>query len=98
MYEVPNMNSDERPLKEFLLRKATIAAENLEIQKVEQELGSKVIRVEPADVLCRSGICRQRQNGVGVYSDGQHLNADGAMLLKPLFSAALVKAINSNEK
>jgi len=98
MYEVPNMISDERPLSEFLLRKATIAAENLEIQKVEQELGLEVIRVEPADVLCRSGICRQRQNGVGIYSDGQHLNADGAITLKPLFSAALVKAINSNEK
>jgi len=98
MYEVPNMSSDERPLKEFLLRKETIAAENLEIQKVEQELGSKVIRVEPADVLCKSGICRQMQNGVGLYSDGQHLNADGALTLEPLFSAALVKAINTNEK
>ncbi|CAB4677753.1 unannotated protein [freshwater metagenome] len=98
MYEVPNMSSDERPLKEFLLRKETIAAENLEIQKVEQELGSRVIRVEPADVLCKSGICRQIQNGVGLYSDGQHLNADGALTLEPLFSAALVKAINSNEK
>ena len=98
MYEVPNMSSDERPLKEFLLRKETIAAEELEIQQVEQELGLKIIRVEPADVLCRSGICRQRQNGVGIYSDGQHLNADGALLLKPLFSAALVKAIDSNEK
>ena len=97
MYEVPNMSSDERPLSEFLLRKATIAAENLEIQKVEREFGLKVIRVEPADVLCRSGICRQRQNGVGVYSDGQHLNADGALLLEPLFSAALTEAINSNK-
>jgi peptidoglycan/LPS O-acetylase OafA/YrhL len=98
MYEVPNMSSDERPLNEFLLRKETIAAENSEIQQVEKELGSKIIRVEPADVLCRSGICRQKQNGVGLYSDGQHLNADGALSLEPLFSAALTEAIKLNDK
>jgi peptidoglycan/LPS O-acetylase OafA/YrhL len=98
MYEVPNMGSDERPLSEFLLRKETIAAEDSQIQQVEKELGSKIIRVEPADVLCKSGICRQKQNGVGLYSDGQHLNADGALLLQPLFNAALIEAINSNGK
>jgi hypothetical protein len=98
MYEIPNMSSDERPLSDFSLRRATIEAEESEIQQVERELGLKILRVDPADVLCKGGICRQKQNGVGLYSDGQHLNADGALMLKSLFSAALIEAVDPSQK
>lgn len=86
MYEVPNMNRDERVLSEFLLRREIVNAIERQIGKAEERYGLKVARVDPADLLCLDGVCRSYDSaGNSLYLDGQHINADGALLLSRLF-------------
>jgi len=86
MYEVPNMNREERDIGDFLLRRAIIESLNQQISKVEERIGLKVARIDPADVLCLNDICRSYDSeGNFLYADGQHLNADGALLISRLF-------------
>ena len=86
MYEVPNMNRDERELSEFLLRREIAKAIERQIGNAEERYGLEVGRVDPADLLCRDGVCRSYDSeGNFLYADGQHLNADGALLISRLF-------------
>jgi peptidoglycan/LPS O-acetylase OafA/YrhL len=92
MYEVPNMNRDERELSEFLLRREIIDAIAKRISKAEERFGSKVGRIDPADLLCLDGVCRRYDSaGNLLYRDGQHLNADGALLVSRLFDDVFVE-------
>jgi hypothetical protein len=86
MYEVPNMSRDERELSEFLLRREIVKAIERQIGNAEERYGLKVSRVDPADLLCRDDVCRSYDSeGNSLYADGQHLNADGALLVSRLF-------------
>jgi peptidoglycan/LPS O-acetylase OafA/YrhL len=86
MYEVPNMSRDERELSEFLLRREIVKAIERQIGNAEERYGLKVSRVDPADLLCRDGVCRSYDSaGNLLYLDGQHINADGALLISRLF-------------
>ena len=95
MYEVPNMNRDERDLSDFLLRRAIVESLNQQISKVEKRFGLKVARIEPADVLCLDDVCRSYDSeGNFLYVDGQHINADGALLISSLFDDVFVQLKN----
>ncbi len=95
MYEVPNMNRDERDLSDFLLRSEIVESLNQRITKAEERYGLKVARIEPSDVLCLNGICRSYDSGGNsLYADGQHLNADGALLISSLFDHAFAELKN----
>lgn len=95
MYEVPNMNRDERDLSEFLLRRTIIESLNQQISKVEKRFGLKVARIEPADVLCLDDVCRSYDSeGNFLYADGQHISADGALLVSSLFDDVFVQLKN----
>jgi len=95
MYEVPNMNREERDIGDFLLRRAIIESLNQQISKVEERIGLKVARIDPADVLCLNDICRSYDSeGNFLYADGQHLNADGALLVSRLFDEVFIALKN----
>jgi len=95
MYEVPNMNREERDIGDFLLRRAIIESLNQQISKVEERIGLKVARIEAADVLCLNDICRSYDSaGNFLYADGQHLNADGALLVSRLFDDVFIALKN----
>jgi peptidoglycan/LPS O-acetylase OafA/YrhL len=95
MYEVPNMNRDERDLSEFLLRREIINSIESRIRKVEERFGTKVSRIDPADLLCLDGVCRSFDSvGNLLYSDGQHINADGALLVSRLFDDVFIELKN----
>ncbi len=95
MYELPNMNRDERDLSDFLLRGEIIESLNQRITKAEERFGLKVARIEPADVLCLNGICRSYDSeGNFLYSDGSHMNADGALLVSRLFDDVFAQLKN----
>jgi peptidoglycan/LPS O-acetylase OafA/YrhL len=86
MYEVPNMNRDERKLSEFLLRKEIIESLDKRISEVEERFGIKVARIDPAEALCIDDVCRRYDSeGNFLYADDQHINADGATLISTLF-------------
>lgn len=46
--------------------------------------GSSAHLVDPAELLCSSGICRCSAGGQALYIDANHLSPTGAGLLKPL--------------
>jgi hypothetical protein len=95
MYEVPNMNRKERDLSDFLLRREIIKALDKQISKVEERFGLKVARIDPANVLCLNDICRSYDSeGNFLYADGQHLNADGALLVSRLFDDVFIALKN----
>jgi len=95
MYEVPNMSRDERELSEFLLRREIVDAIERQIGNAEERYGLEVGRVDPADLLCRVGVCRSYDSeGNFLYADGQHLNADGALLISRLFDDVFVALKN----
>ena len=86
MYEVPNMDRDERDLNDFRLRSTTIGSIDRRLNQAEIEFGTKVIRIDPSDQLCRNGTCRSYDDlGNALYSDPQHVNADGALVISILF-------------
>ena len=86
MFEVPNMNRDKRDLSDFLLRSEIIDSIEKRMRQVEDRVGLKVLRIDPADLLCLDGVCRSYDSeGNPLYADGQHLNADGALLISRLF-------------
>jgi hypothetical protein len=86
MFEVPNMNRDKRDLSDFLLRSEIIDSIEKRMRQVEDRVGLKVLRIDPADLLCLDGVCRSYDSeGNFLYADGQHLNADGALLISRLF-------------
>lgn len=86
MFEVPNMDREERKLSDFLLRDTIIRSIDKEISRYEKKFDLSVIRVNPADVLCQSGICRARDSAENyLYADGQHLNVDGSLVISELF-------------
>ncbi|MFM8955115.1 MAG: acyltransferase family protein [Actinomycetota bacterium] len=88
MHEVPNMGRSQRDLKEFLLRTEIISAIDSEIDQSEEKYRSKIIRIDPAGALCPGGICQfSDQKGLILFSDGQHLNADGALKVSFLFDS-----------
>jgi len=95
MYEVPNMNRKERDLSEFLLRREIIKALDKQISNVEERFGLEVARIDPADALCLNDICRSYDSeGNFLYADGQHLNADGALLVSRLFDDVFIALKN----
>ncbi|MFM7337897.1 MAG: SGNH hydrolase domain-containing protein, partial [Actinomycetota bacterium] len=54
----------------------------------EEKYKSKIIRIDPAGALCPVGICQfSDQKGLILFSDGQHLNADGALKVSFLFDS-----------
>jgi hypothetical protein len=86
MFEVPNMNRDKRDLSDFLLRSEIIDSIEKRMRQVEDRVGLKVLRIDPADLLCLDGVCQSYDSeGNPLYADGQHLNADGALLISRLF-------------
>ena len=86
MFEIPNMDREERKLSDFLLRDTIIRSIDREISKYEEKYDLSVIRVNPADALCQSGMCRARDSaGKYLYKDGQHVNADGSLVISELF-------------
>ena len=95
MYEVPNMDRDERDLNDFLLRKTIIKSIERQLVQAENKFGVKITRIEPADELCPNHVCQMYDaSGNALYVDGQHVNADGALLISVLFDdvfAALKK-------
>lgn len=48
--------------------------------------------LEPAAILCASGICKTTLDGMPIYSDTNHLTESGARLIAPLFEPALRRA------
>ena len=95
MYEVPNLNRDERDLSDFLLRREIIKALDKQISKVEKRLGFKVARIDPADALCPNGICqRYDSDGNSLYLDEEHINADGALAVSKLFDDVFIALKN----
>lgn len=48
--------------------------------------------LEPAAILCATGICQSTLNGNALYSDTNHLTESGARLIAPLFEPALKRA------
>ena len=95
MYEVPNMDRDERDLNDFRLRSTIIESIDRRLSQLEIEFGTKVIRIDPADKLCRDGICRLYDGlSTALYSDPQHVNADGAILISGLFDDVFAELKN----
>ena len=95
MYEVPNMNRDERDLSDFLLRRTIIEAIDQRVSRVEREFGLRVDRIDPADVLCQNNICKSYDSNRNyLYVDGQHINSDGALLTSTLFDDAFAELKN----
>ena len=95
MYEVPNMDRDERDLNDFRLRSTIIESIDRRLNQLEIEFGTKVIRIDPADKLCRDGICRLYDDlGTALYRDPQHVNADGALLISSLFDGVFAELKN----
>ena len=95
MYEVPNMNRDERDLSDFLLRRTIIEAIDQRVSRVEREFGLRVDRIDPADVLCQNNICKSYDSNRNyLYVDGQHINSDGALLISTLFDDAFAELKN----
>ena len=95
MYEVPNMNRDERDLGDFLLRREIIKSLDERISKVEERFGLKVVRIDPANALCLNDVCKSYDSeGNYLYADGQHINADGALLISTLFDDVFVELKN----
>jgi len=91
MFEIPNMDRESRKLSEFLLRDTIIRSIDRDIAIYENEYGLEVMRVNPADALCQSGICRARDSaGIDLYKDGQHVNADGSLLISELFDKVFI--------
>jgi peptidoglycan/LPS O-acetylase OafA/YrhL len=95
MYEVPNMNRDERDLSDFLLRRTIIGLIDQQVSQVEKQIGSSVDRIDPADVLCRNNVCKSYDSNRNyLYVDGQHINSDGALLISTLFDDAFAELKN----
>ena len=85
----------KRDLSDFLLRREIIKALDKQISKVEERFGLKVARIDPANVLCLNDICRSYDSeGNFLYADGQHLNADGALLVSRLFDDVFIALKN----
>jgi len=92
MFEIPNMDREDRKLSDFLLRDTIIRSIDRDISKYEKIFDLEVMRVNPADVLCQSGICRTRDSaGINLYKDGQHVNADGSLLISELFDKVFIE-------
>jgi peptidoglycan/LPS O-acetylase OafA/YrhL len=92
MFEIPNMDREDRKLSDFLLRDTIIRSIDRDISNYEKSYGLEVMRVNPAEVLCQSGICRARDTaGINLYKDGQHVNADGSLLISELFDKVFVE-------
>lgn len=88
VYEVPNLAKTQRPLNELQLRKVVTSSIDSEVKPFEAMYQSEVIRVDPADALCASGICYLTDTqDLVLYRDAQHLNADGALFVSPLFDS-----------
>jgi peptidoglycan/LPS O-acetylase OafA/YrhL len=95
MYEVPNMNRDERDLSDFLLRREIIDSIKERVSKVEKQFGSNIFHVDPANALCLNDVCKSYDSvGNFLYADGQHINADGALLISNLFDDAFAELKN----
>ena len=95
MYEVPNMNRDERDLSDFLLRREIIGSIKERLSQVEKQVGSNIFHVDPANELCLNDVCKSYDSGGNsLYADGQHLNADGALLISTLFDDAFAELKN----
>ena len=92
MFEVPNMDRSERKLSEFVLRDTIIRSIDKEISSYEKKWNLNIIRVDPADVLCRDDICRALDlAGANLFIDGKHLNQNGSLLLRELFDNVFKK-------
>lgn len=86
VHEVPNIGQSQRDLKEFLLRAEIISAINKELEQSEERYESRIVRIDPADALCPSGVCQfSNARGLVLYYDEQHVNADGALQVSTLF-------------
>ena len=95
MYEVPNMNRDERDLGDFLLRREIVASIEERVSQVEKQVGLKVFHIDPAKALCLNDVCKSYDSeGNFLYADGQHINADGALLVSTLFDDVFVELKN----
>lgn len=95
MYEVPNMDRDELDLSDFLLRRTIIKSIDWQLVQAETKLGVKITRIEPADELCPNHVCQMYDaSGNALYADGQHLNADGALLISVLFDDVFAELKN----
>jgi peptidoglycan/LPS O-acetylase OafA/YrhL len=53
------------------------------LRRLAAETGASVI--DPAEVLCAGGECRFAEGGVALYRDNNHLAAEAAPLVAPLF-------------
>lgn len=81
--EMPVMRQDayderQKHVREFF---AEVVAENANVEVLE-----------PASILCATGICQSTLNGNALYSDTNHLTESGARLIAPLFEPALKRA------
>jgi peptidoglycan/LPS O-acetylase OafA/YrhL len=50
--------------------------------------GWSVTLLEPADILCASGVCEILKDGVFLYQDGDHLASAGSEFILPIFEPA----------
>lgn len=89
MLEVPNVEEADGlvPLADYKVRATYVAAVRDRLMRLPGVTADRVRIVEPAEVLCPVARCGWSVDGLVRHVDGQHLNADGALLVSPLFDA-----------
>lgn len=73
----------------FTLPHAQHEKENEKINEILWSLPGKVLHIDPADILCKSGTCMLGEDEKLYYYDNSHLTEKGAKLLLP----ALIKSL-----